>query len=295
MNEKAIKETYKELYKYLDEKNDCYVCGGHNFSSWAKEEYLEALYCNDCEMISVNPHFTEEGLDQFYNRYYKNRVLSKDLGEQRKEMYIQDRDWVLNYISKGKVLDIGCSGGDFLGTFDSNEWEKYGIDLTDDALKSASDNYNIKTFKGRVWETDVGQDYDLVMMRGVIEHLKNPLPAMKKAIDILKPGGLIYLTATPAGDSFAFNVYRHKWRLFTPLEHIHFFSQKHLNKLFSEYGALSIAVHYPYQETPYANVAQDHDRIIKDIIKINKSGSRDKVEYSQAFPGSMLTGVWKKN
>ena len=215
----------------MDDKHDCYVCGGSNFSSWAKEEYLEALYCNDCEMISINPHFTEDGLDQFYNHYYEKRVISKELGEQRKEMYIGDRDWILNHISKGKVLDIGCSGGDFLSTFDSHNWDKYGIDLTDDALKSASENYGIKTFKGKVWETDVGQDYDLVMMRGVIEHFKNPLPAMKKAIDILKPGGLMYLTATPAGDAFAFNVYRHKWRLFTPLEHIHFFSEKQLNKL----------------------------------------------------------------
>ena len=134
-------------------------------------------------MISVNPHFTEEGLDQFYNRYYENRVISSELGEQRKAMYKQDRDWILNYISKGKVLDIGCSGGNFLGTFDSNNWDKYGIDLTDDALESAARNYNIKTFKGRVWETDVGDDYELVfavspenreVFHGIVE--KHPLP-----------------------------------------------------------------------------------------------------------------------
>ena len=279
----------------MDDKHDCYVCGGSNFSSWAKEEYLEALYCNDCEMISINPHFTEDGLDQFYNHYYEKRVISKELGEQRKEMYIQDRDWILNHISRGKVLDIGCSGGDFLSTFDSHSWDKYGIDLTDDALDSASGNHGIKTFKGKVWETDVGQDYDLVMMRGVIEHFKNPLPAMKKAIEILKPGGLIYLTATPAGDAFAFNVYRHKWRLFTPLEHIHFFSEKQLNKLFAEFGASPVSIHYPYQETPYANVLEDQDRIMQDIVKISDTGSLDEVDISQAFPGSMLTGAWKKN
>lgn len=291
----VINKTFDQLHSFLDQKHDCYVCEGSNFSSWAKEEYLEALLCNDCGMISVNPHFTEEGLDQFYNRYYENRVISSELGEQRKAMYKQDRDWILNYISKGKVLDIGCSGGNFLGTFDSNNWDKYGIDLTDDALESAARNYNIKTFKGRVWETDVGDDYDLVMMRGVIEHFKNPIPPMKKAIEILKPGGLMYVTATPAGDSFAFNVYRHKWRLFTPLEHIHFFSEKHLNKLFQEFGASPMSVHYPYQETPYANLREDHERIMKDIIKINESNSLDNIDYSQAFPGSMLTGVWKKN
>jgi len=246
-------------------------------------------------MISVNPHFTEEGLDQFYNNYYQQRVTSKKLGQQRKEMYIQDRNWILNHISEGKVLDIGCSGGDFLRTFDSNKWDKFGIDLTNDALQSACKNYGIKTFKGKVWETDVGSDYDLVMMRGVIEHFKDPLPAMKKAVDILKPGGLIYITATPAGDAFAFNVYRHRWRLFTPLEHIHFFSAKQLNKLFKDFGAEPISIHYPYQETPYANVLEDHKRIMRDIVKIKNLGSVDELDYSQAFPGSIITGVWRKN
>ena len=291
----AINKTFDELHSFLDEKHDCYVCGGSSFSSWAKEEYLEALFCNDCGMISINPHFTDEGLDEFYNCYYQNRIISRELGEQRKEMYIQDRDWILNYISGGKVLDIGCSGGDFLGAFDSDNWDKYGIDLTEDALESAAGNYNIKTFRGKVWETDVGDDYDLVMMRGVIEHFRNPIPAMKKAIEILKSGGLMYVTATPAGDCFAFNVYRHKWHLFTPLEHIHFFSEKHLNKLFQEFGASPMTVHYPYQETPYANLVEDHERIMKDIISINEAKSLDDIDYSQAFPGSMLTGVWKKN
>jgi 2-polyprenyl-3-methyl-5-hydroxy-6-metoxy-1,4-benzoquinol methylase len=290
-----IKETFRDLRQYIDKKHNCFVCGGNNFVSWAKEEYLEALFCKDCEMISVNPHFTEDGLDNFYSNYYKNRVASNKLAEQRKQMYIQDRNWILNYISEGNVLDIGCSGGDFLSTFSSDSWNKFGIDLTDDALKLAEKNHSIKTFKGKIWETDVGQDYDLVMMRGVIEHFKNPIPAMKKAVDILKPGGLIYITATPAGDAFAFNVYRNKWRLFTPLEHIHFFSAKHLNKLFKDFGAESLATHYPYQETPYANVFEDHERIIKDIVRINNFDSDNALDYSQAFPGSMITGVWKKN
>ena len=69
---------------------------------------------------------------------------------------------------------------------------------------------------------DVGGDYDLVMMRGTIEHFLDPIAVLKKCSEILKPGGILFITATPDGNSFAFNVYRHKWRLFTPYNHIHF-------------------------------------------------------------------------
>ena len=50
----------------------------------------------------------------------------------------------------------------------------------------------------------------------------------------MKPGGLLFITATPAGDAFAFDVYREKWHLFNPLEHLHFFSLKHLTKILDE-------------------------------------------------------------
>jgi len=137
-------------------------------------------------------------------------------------MYIEDEKWITNYIKKGKVLDVGCSDGSFLNFFDKKQWNKFGIDLTSDALEVAR-RRGISTFQGKIWETDVGNDYDLLMMRGVVEHFKDPITALKKCVSVLKTGGLLYITATPNGDSFAFNVYRHKWKLFTPYEHIHFF------------------------------------------------------------------------
>ena len=173
-------------------------------------------------MISVNPHYTEEGLDRFYSTYYKNRKSDPKLSSLRKDMYIEDEKWITNYIKKGKVLDVGCSDGSFLNFFDKKQWNKFGIDLTSDALEVAR-RRGISTFQGKIWETDVGNDYDLLMMRGVVEHFKDPITALKKCVSVLKTGGLLYITATPNGDSFAFNVYRHKWKLFTPYEHIHFF------------------------------------------------------------------------
>jgi 2-polyprenyl-3-methyl-5-hydroxy-6-metoxy-1,4-benzoquinol methylase len=228
-----LPEISNKLLAYLEIKNNCIVCDNNEFTSWAKEGYLEALKCKQCGMISVNPHFSEKGLDYFYNNYFENRLNFVDLKDKRKEMYLLDRDWINKYITAGKVLDIGCGGGEFLGTF-SDQWEKCGIDLTDDALEHARIEYGISTYKGKIWETDVGYNYDLVMLRGVIEHFRDPITVLKKAVEVLKPGGYLYLTATPAGDSFAFYVYREKWHLFTPLEHIHFFTVELLTRVLTD-------------------------------------------------------------
>jgi len=282
------------LEKYIGKKQPCIVCKEDNFIQYAKENYFQALKCSSCGMISVNPHFTEEGLDKFYSSYYKIRTTNNELSLQRKKMYLEDRDWVHNFINSGKVLDVGCSDGSFLDVFDENLWERHGIDLTSDALTVAKKK-GIKTHQGKIWETDVGDGFDLVMMRGVVEHLRDTIISLKKCSEILKPGGILFITASPAGNSFAFDVYRHKWKLFTPYEHIHFFTVNLLSRILEDLNVKLLARHYQYEETPYANYEEDFSQIISDIEKIKLKGGLNNVSQSPPFPGSMLTAAWKKS
>ena len=288
-----MNNVIKELQKHLGEKQPCVVCKEVKFTKYAEEDYFQALKCDKCGMISVNPHYTEEGLDKFYSSYYKNRSIDNELSDQRKIMYVEDRDWIHNFIDGGKVLDIGCSDGSFLNFFDENLWDRHGIDLTDDAIAIARGK-GITMHQGKIWDTDVGGSYDLVMMRGVIEHFRDPIAVLKKCSEILKPGGILFMTATPAGNSFAFNVYRHKWKLFTPYEHIHFFTVDLLSRVLGGMSIELLARHYQYEETPYADYEKDSNQIIGDIERIKLEGGLDNVGLSPPFPGSMLTAAWKK-
>ena len=286
-------KVIQKLKKYVGEKQLCVVCKKDKFTKYAEEDYFQALKCDKCGMISINPHYTEEGLDKFYSSYYKNRSVDNELSELRKIMYAEDRDWIHNFIGGGKVLDIGCSDGSFLSFFDENLWDRHGIDLTDDAIARAREK-GITTHQGKIWDTDVGDGYDLVMMRGVIEHFRDPIIVLKKCSEILKPGGILFITATPAGNSFAFNVYRHKWKLFTPYEHIHFFTVDLLSRVLGGMSIELLARHYQYEETPYADYEKDSNQIIGDIERIKLEGGLDNVGLSPPFPGSMLTAAWKK-
>lgn len=288
-------ELSNYLKQHLEQKHPCIVCGSEDFSHWASEDYLNALRCNQCSMISINSHFTEEGLDAFYSNYYQNRTQDAKLRILRQDAYKVDRDWISHFISGGKVLDIGCSDGSFLSFFVVEKWDRYGIDLTEAALQLAATNHGIKTYMGKVWETEVGRDYDLVMMRGVIEHFRDPIQVLDKCMEIFKPGGLLFITAIPAGDSFAFSIYREKWRMFTPYEHIHFFTVKLLTSLVEARGGNYVSHHYQYEETPYANLEKDFKKISDDIFAIARDGGRCSIDASPPFPGSMLTAVWRKN
>jgi len=290
-----VSELWGELKPYLkSETSPCIVCGSSKFTDWARENYLTAKHCNTCGMISVNPHFSDEGLDFLYSNYFKYRQDNELLTEQRDKMYLIDRDWVCNYVKQGNILDIGCSGGFFLSKFSPKQFERNGVEIAEDAAQFARDQFNLNVYNGQVTEISFPTQFDLVMMRGVIEHFNDPISVLKKCSEIIRDNGYLFITATPSGeDSFAFDVYRHKWRLFTPLEHIHFFTVKLLTRVLEPMGFSYVAHHHPYTETPYANPELDFSKIRIDIITIN-SQTNDEVPLSNPFPGSMITGLWKK-
>lgn len=283
-----------ELEKYLGELRPCIICNSKNFDSWAKFDYLEAKKCNECGMISVNPHLNQEGLTKVYDDYFSHRLDAKDLFEKRKITYEIDRDWITKFINHGKILDIGCSGGQFLSVFDSKNWDRQGVEIDKDAAEFAEKEFGIPVKIGYFPDLSFQEKFDLVVIRGVIEHFSDPITVLKKCSEVLKPNGYLFITATPVGDSFAFDVYREKWHLFTPLAHLHFFTVDLLTRVLKNFDMSLIDRHYQYEETPYADPEKDFKKIKDDIILISK-GKREEIEISTSFPGSMMTAVWQKN
>jgi 2-polyprenyl-3-methyl-5-hydroxy-6-metoxy-1,4-benzoquinol methylase len=286
-------KLWDKLESYLEPKHPCVICGGEDFELWAKQGYLEAQRCNACGMISVNPHFSEAGLNLLYSEYFAYRQEDLLLKEQRDVTYLIDRDWVSAFVSGGRLLDVGCSGGFFLSKFPADRWDRHGVEIAADAAEFARREFGLPVQAGNLLELEFDAPFDLVMMRGVVEHFNDPRSVLEKCCQLVKPGGHLFLTATPAGDSFAFDVYREKWRLFTPLEHIHFFSVTLLSRLLAEFGLVPVSHHYQYEETPYANPGEDFKQIRQDIQNIAQ-GHKEQVVSSVPFPGSMLTALWQK-
>lgn len=282
-----------ELKTHLEAKHACIVCASISFQSFAKQGYLEALKCNDCGMISVNPHFSDTGLNIFYSKYFGSRQQDNLLKQQRDITYEIDRNWLELFTNRGRILDVGCSGGFFLSKFDKERWQREGVEIGADAAAFAKKEFGIPVKTGYVADLNWDYQFDVLSMRGVIEHFRNPIEVLKKCSELIKPGGHLFITATPAGDSFAFDVYREKWRLFTPYEHIHFFSLNILNDVMKRFGLNYVAHNYQYAETPYANPPKDFEKIKKDIV-LTAAGKSNQVESSVPFPGSMITAIWQK-
>lgn len=287
-----MEEIYKTLKKQIGKKRNCVICGSNEFSLWGRLYYLEALKCRKCGMVSVNPHIDKEGLKFFYGTYLKNRLENKTLLRDRNTMYELEYEFISKFINQGSVLDLGCSGGFFLNEFDRRKWKRKGIEIDSNAARYAKKKFGIDVIEGDFLDLDLGREkFDLIVLRGVIEHCIEPRNYLEKCASILRNKGLLFITATPNVESFCAEIYREKWRLFTPIEHIHFFSVNLLHRILEPLGFKLLEKKYFYEETPYADLPRDYEKMKKDILLIAK-GHRDTIKDSMPFWGNMITAVW---
>jgi 2-polyprenyl-3-methyl-5-hydroxy-6-metoxy-1,4-benzoquinol methylase len=296
VNKNIIEENLEAYARYLTEYRNCIICGSNEYDTWATFGSYRAVKCKKCGLIWINPHLSKEGLERYYQDYIGMRMKSEIKTKQREIQYEIDKNFIESWISCGRVLDVGCSGGFFLNVL-NDSFEKYGIDIDREAVEYARRNFpfgeNIKCCSLEEVEFPEGY-FDLVVMRGVIEHLTDPKSAVKKVSEILRAGGFFYIAATPNADSFCAELYREKWNLFHPVRHIYYFSERTLSMMCSQFKLRLVCSYYPYVGTPYANIERDMEEVFR-AWRAKKEGRWEKIDRSPSFWGNMMNLIFRKS
>lgn len=245
------------MKKLID--NECRVCGRDRFTVWGEKAGQILYKCQNCGLVFFFPYPKLEELNAFYNdSYHKNRNYDGegDAGLKRKLMYAQDiKDLETIIPSRGRILDVGCAEGLFLSFLDDS-WEKHGIDCSEYAVRKANAKKGVRAYVKDLLEMPE-QHYDVVHFRGVIEHLLDPLSAVKEASKRLKPGGFLVLSNTPNSSGIVPLLYRGRFRLVLPNEHLHYFEHKTIRIMGAKGGFRLHKFKFPYFGTPYCSFWQD--------------------------------------
>jgi 2-polyprenyl-3-methyl-5-hydroxy-6-metoxy-1,4-benzoquinol methylase len=91
----------------------------------------------------------------------------------------------------GSLLDIGCGNGKILVLGRDNGWKVRGLELSPSLADSISEKFGIEVTISNflTYEPAKEEQYDLVILRHVLEHLQDSILAMTKINQLLKPGG----------------------------------------------------------------------------------------------------------
>lgn len=217
---------------------------------------------------------------QRLKKLYPHEYFSGDRGmkTERLIMFRQEFQRLAKHLStlkikNGNVLDIGCGEGEFLSLF-PNDWKKYGIDISDFALEHAKK-------QGIITDFELQDDFfDVIIFRGTIQHIPNPIQRIEDCYYRLKKNGLLVFLATPNTNSMYYRLFKTS-PMFEESRNFLLPSDIMLKQILNNFGFDVLKFEYPYKETPYANLLKD---LIYFILKITHI--RKNIQFP--FYGSMM-------
>lgn len=161
----------------------------------------EKTYKPKDEMSSLKYKSRKEAVDDHVKNYNSDGI-SKGKGDRLSSDYYRVHFIVAHVPDESHVLDVGCNGGTIpVRLLGNKRCYVRGIDVVPELVEKA---------KKRGVFAEVGEaenlsrydddEFDVVICTEVLEHLFDPVVAVKEAYRVLKPGGR-YIVTVPAPGS----------------------------------------------------------------------------------------------
>ena len=200
------------------------------------------------------------------SQLYEQSYFAGRVGDPKRErMYRQEFDRVLEKtgLDGGSVLDVGCGLGDFLDLFPDERWKKYGVEVSQHAIEACQ-------AKGISFDLpDQAGAFDLVILRGSLQHLDRPVDTLFRCHDWLRVDGWLCILATPNAGGIVYRLFQDLPALNDPLNFV-VFSDKALRNCLRNIGFQDMSFEYPYADTAYASVLNDHLLFALRFLRIKK-------------------------
>jgi len=134
-----------------------------------------------------------------------------------------------------RILDIGCATGGLLSIFARRGFTNaIGVDPSPACAAMASRLHRVRVQVATFADlSNWDERFDLIMMLGVLEHVRETKDAVSSASRLLRPGGLLYC-AVPNVDGLD-GCPNAPYQQFS-IEHVNFFSRYSLKRLMFECG-----------------------------------------------------------
>jgi SAM-dependent methyltransferase len=226
----------------------CDLCGSGDPALLLRSERLDGplVRCRRCGLVYVGERahdYTFAGADAARSQALVDRVDELGIVDHavedaetrwRAQVHTRRAGDVQRHVGAGRLLDVGCSTGEFLEVAAARGFAVEGLEPDPGTSEQARDRgLNVRT--GTL--DDAGYDpasFDAVTLWHVIEHLGSPKHALGEVHGLLRPGGVVGIE-TPAVDTIWFSLLRSRWRQLIP-DHYFFFSKDTIAELLRSTG-----------------------------------------------------------
>jgi 2-polyprenyl-3-methyl-5-hydroxy-6-metoxy-1,4-benzoquinol methylase len=239
------------------EQVGCALCERDDAQHLVTKNALRVVRCRQCGLIYVNPRPSFDALTDIYAKddYCQAQVHAADdakrLQQSAQRLQLIERHYFHARRKtqdarreRGYLLDVGCSTGVFLRVARDAGWNVSGIDVSVGAIEHARRAHQLDAHVATIeqWAASATQQFDLVTMFDSLEHMPQPVAALRAAHQLLKDDGLLVITTPNVDGLFPRFTYRlfaktiGAWEHPTPPGHIYQFSRQTLRVALEKSG-----------------------------------------------------------
>ena len=178
------------------------------------------VVCRTCGLTYLNPRWTKQRYLDFYvneyDNYYRPNINTAliETGEPilARLKSLKSADPEFSFSEPKKILDIGSGAGANLNFFKRiyPDSELSAIEPSDNAVRILQKN-QVEILSRDIdsnWQEQRKSQFDLIIMRHVLEHFSNPVETLTKVRESLSENGVLYIgvpnNMKPKGDLEAF-------------------------------------------------------------------------------------------
>jgi len=224
-------------------RNDEPVLRGRDLIHQLPGEYT-IVRCGTCGLMRTNPRPNPKSIGFYYPddygpyvntiaRHQSPRSYSWLATNLRR--FFNSNTKKLPKISPGRMLEVGCASGLYLNQMSQKGWQVEGIEFSP---KASSEARKLGLTVHTCSLEDAPQPhekYDLVVAWMVVEHLHQPVLAMKKLSDWVTPQGYLVISI-PNCASLEFDMFKHNWYALQLPNHLYHFTPESIRKTLEAAG-----------------------------------------------------------
>lgn len=139
-----------------------------------------------------------------------------------------------------RLLDVGSGNGAFLKLAESCGWSAVGVDPDPVAIETST-RMGLTAYLGGLERfSNAKECFDVITLNHVIEHVHDPADYLRTCLELLKPGGILWLE-TPNLESNGCLKFRKHWRGLEAPRHLVLFNEYSLRYILRQCDFINVA------------------------------------------------------
>lgn len=150
--------------------------------------------CGACGIVFVSPRPAPATVKAYYDALYNNASDQRSPREARRAQRHVAR--LGRYAPRpGRLLEVGAGDGYFLNAARAAGWQVEGLELSQPRVARARERFGLSLHSCELAASPFeGASFDAISMLQLLEHLHDPRAALKRANQLLRPGGVLILS-----------------------------------------------------------------------------------------------------